>query len=163
VEGLFKLDFATGQKTLILENASGNVREAALSPDDRWLAFVSIRSEGGVTIKAAPLGDQPVSEKEGILIFEDNRFLGSPQWSPDGRTLYFLSERDGCCCIWGRRLDPKTKKPSGDVFPVYHAHRSLNPMNVPPGSGTLGVAKDKFVIYMATVTGNIYMATPKNR
>jgi Tol biopolymer transport system component len=160
---LFKLNFATGQKTRILEVASGSVRAPSLSPDDRWLAFVFNRPDGGVIVKVAPLGDQPVSEKDGVSIIEDDRYLGSPQWSPDGRTLYFLSERDGWCCIWGRRLDPITKRPAGDVFPAYHAHQSQFLLNVPPGSGTLGVAKDKMVFYMGMITGNIYMATPKKR
>lgn len=35
----------------------------------------------------------------------------SPQWSPDGNLLFFLSERDDWRCIWAQRLDPATREP----------------------------------------------------
>ncbi len=46
-----------------------------------------------------------------------------PFWSPDGRFLYFLSERDGFRCIWAVRFDPATSKAIGGPFPVHHLHQ----------------------------------------
>jgi hypothetical protein len=85
-------------------------------------------------------------EKDWILLFEDDHYLGSPGWSSDGNCLYYLSERDGFCCIWMQRLDPQSKKPAGDAQGVYHAHQSRFKLNFPPGNGTLAVAKDKLAI-----------------
>ena len=57
----------------------------------------------------------------------DSRHAGDalerdPAWSPDGRFLYFISERDGFRCVWARPLDAATKRPIGDAFAVRHFH-----------------------------------------
>jgi len=158
---LVKINLATGQKSRILTVTSGAITDPALSPDDRWLAFVLERPKGDIAIYAVRVGEEPVSEKDGVLIYESGRYVGAPQWSPDGRTLYFLSEHDGHCCIWGRRLDPRTKAPRGELVPLYHSHASLNQLNMPPGDGALGVARDKIVFFVGTITGNIYLAVEK--
>ena len=80
-------------------------------------------------------------------------------WSPDGKLLYFLSERDGFRCIWAQRLDPATKHPSGAAFPIRHFHtsrRSLATVGDPLYIG-LSVAVDKLVFSMTERTGNIWM------
>jgi Tol biopolymer transport system component len=43
-------------------------------------------------------------------------------WSPDGKTLYFTSARDGHYCLWGQRLDPDSHHPMGEAFPAQHFH-----------------------------------------
>ena len=156
-----RINLATGQKKQILSVAAGKVGDLSLSPDNRWLAFVLSRPNGDVAICALPIGEGTASEKDGTVIFESSRYLGSPVWSPNGRILYFISEQDGRACVWGRRLDPDTKTPRGDQFALYHSHKSLYQLNVPPGDAALAVAENKLVFFMGTVTGNIYMATPK--
>jgi Tol biopolymer transport system component/tRNA A-37 threonylcarbamoyl transferase component Bud32 len=157
----YRIDLVTGKKDLVLVVAAGNAWDLSLSPDDRWLAFILSRPNGDVAIYAVPIWERTASEKDGAVIFEDKFFLGSPVWSPNGRILYFISERDGWPCVWGRRLDPKTKIPLGDLFALYHSHKSISNLNMPPGDATLAVAENKLIFFMGTVTGNIYMASPK--
>ena len=83
------------------------------------------------------------------------------EWSPDGNMLYFLSERDSFRCIWAQRLDPVTKRPTGDAFAVRHFHtsrRSLTTIGDPVNLG-LSVAIDKLIFSMVERTGNIWMAS----
>ena len=162
-ERLLRLNIATGEKAPVLEARSGKIIEPALSPDDRWVAFVLGKPDGRVTMYIAPLAGSPVPEKDWILLFEDNHYLGSPGWSPDGNSLYYLSERDGFCCVWVQKLNPKSKKPEGDAQGVYHAHQTRFALNFPLGNGTLAVAKDKLAFWMSEAAGNIYMATPKKK
>lgn len=61
------------------------------------------------------------------------------------------------------RKDPQSKKPDGDTQGLYHAHQSRFKLNFPPGNGALAVAKDKLALWMGEATGNIYMATPKEK
>jgi hypothetical protein len=45
-------------------------------------------------------------------------FDDKPRWGPDGRVLYFVSNRTGVLNVWGRRFDAERGMPLGDVFPV---------------------------------------------
>jgi Tol biopolymer transport system component/predicted Ser/Thr protein kinase len=162
-ERLLRLNITTGEKIPVLEARSGKIIAPALSPDDRWVALVLGKPDGRVAMYIAPLAGSPAPEKDWILLFEDNHYLGTPAWSPDGNSLYYLSERDGFCCVWVQKLNPKSKKPEGDAQGVYHAHQTRIALNFPPGNGTLAVAKDKLALWMCEATGNIYMATPKKK
>jgi Tol biopolymer transport system component len=162
-ERLLRYNIATGEKIPLLEALSGKISEPALSPDCRWISFVLEKPDGRVGIYITPLSQRPPPEKDWILLFEDEHYLGSPAWSPDGNLLYYLSERDGFCCVWAQKLDPQSKKPAGDAQGAYHAHQSRFRLNFPSGNGTLAVAKDKIALWMGEATGNIYMGTPKKR
>ena len=162
-ERLLRFDIATGEKTPVLEARSGKIIDPALSPDDRWIAFVLGKPDGRAAMCIAPLALSPAPEKEWILLFEDNHYLGSPAWSADGNSLYYLSERDGFCCVWVQRLLPKSKKPEGDARGIYHAHQARFGLNFPMGNGSLAVANNKLALWMSEATGNIYMAIPKKK
>ena len=44
-------------------------------------------------------------------------------WSPQGRFLYWFSDIDGRDCLYGRPLDPATKRPIGSAVLVQHLHQ----------------------------------------
>ncbi len=160
---LLRLNIATGEKLLLLEAGAGLIREPALSPDGLWISFVYGQHDGRTAIYVAPLIKSPSPKSDWILLFEEDHYLGSPAWSPDGNRLYYVSERDGFCCVWTQKLDPQTKQPDGDTEGALHAHQARFTLNLPRGNGTVAVAADKLVIWMSENTGNIYMAIPKKK
>ena len=162
-ERLLRYNIATGEKRLLLESGAGRIMDPALSPDGRWISFVLGKPDGRVAIYIAPLAGGPAPEKDWILLFEDEHYLGSPGWSSDGNSLYYLSERKGSCSVWAQKLDPRSKKPDRKTQAVYRTSQSRFQLNLPRGNGTLAVGKDKLVIWMGEATGNIYMATPRKR
>jgi Tol biopolymer transport system component len=162
-ERLLKFNIAMGEKTLLLEAGAGRISEPALSSDGRWISFVLGKPDGHAAIYVAPLTKSPIPGSDWILLFDEEFYLGSPAWSPDGNRLYYLSEREGSCCLWTQKLDPLTKKPDGDTEVVYRVHQDHFNLNMPRGNATVAVAADKLVLWMAETTGNIFMATPKKK
>ncbi len=130
--------------------------DAALSPDDRWLALEVHRADFSTAIQLAPAGAEPTPESEWITAAAGAGYLACPRWSRDGRLVYYLSDRDGHDCIWAQRVDPVSKKPTGEPFAVLHEHRARYALNVPRGLGTFDVANGRLVYWMAEITGNIW-------
>jgi eukaryotic-like serine/threonine-protein kinase len=160
-----RYNLATGEKNPVLESGSGRIMEPALSPDDRWLAFVLGKPDGRVTMCLAPLDGKgaPASEKDWVILFEQDRFLGSPAWSTDGSFLFFASELGGPCAVMALRLEPGSKRPVGDSRIVYRPLQTRFNMNMPKGNARVAVARDKLAVWMGEGTGNIYMAAPKKK
>jgi Tol biopolymer transport system component/predicted Ser/Thr protein kinase len=160
-EGLSKLDLSTGQRTPVLKAAEGQISEPAVSPDDRWVAFVRAKANGRGALLIAPLAAGPAEPKDWITLCDEDRFLGSPAWSPNGRWLYYLSERDGSCKVWGQALEAASKRPVGDPRIVFDGRPFGLDLNMPRGNGTVAVGRGRLVVWAGEATGNIYMAAPK--
>jgi len=144
---------------LVLDTGELVVIDADLSWDDSWLAVCSARPDGRAAVHIVPVRDPPASPDEWVDLSDGTAFAGSPRWSPDGRLLYYLSDRDGFNCVWAHPLDPATKRPVGEPFPVLHAHRSGMKMMRPERSWFgLAVARGRLVFNAAETTGEIYTA-----
>jgi Tol biopolymer transport system component len=134
------------------------------SPDGKWIAFHA--NTGDATkrqIFVAP--DAAKSEDEWIPITDGNAADREAYWSGDGRLLYFLSDRDGFRCVWAVKLDPATHKPSGDAFAVSHFHhvrRSLTGVGRSRGE-VMSVARDRILLAVGELTGNVWTLSPANR
>ncbi len=93
---------AEAQRRVITSHAEYSLFEARFSPDDRWVVFQATRAGDNATIYVvAPSGGA------WTRITEDNSWSDKPRWSPDGKTIYYLSNRiTGFFNVWGIRFDP---------------------------------------------------------
>lgn len=67
-----------------------------------------------------------------------------------------MSNRDGHGCIWGQRLDPKTKRPVGSQFAVRRIHRPETSEAIGGRQMFLLPSRDKLIVNIASRTGNLY-------
>jgi hypothetical protein len=109
-------DSASGSTLRTIASDPGkNLWVPRLSPDQRWIAFLA------ADVLDAPTSQVYVTGANGgswIPITDGQSFEDKPRWSPDGRTIYFISSRGGVLNVWGRRFDPKAGKPIGEIFSV---------------------------------------------
>jgi Tol biopolymer transport system component len=151
------LDLTSRSKTALLQHATDQLWNARFSPDDRWVAF-NATEPGQSRIFAAPVRDAGLVPEQDWVAIADSRWDDKPRWSPDGNTVYFVSERDGSRCIWAQRLDSR-KRPIGPAISVFHAHdRRRSLANVGPGDLSISVAQNKIVFNMGERTGDLWMA-----
>ena len=160
---LEKMDLRTKERTSVLSSGQDAIEDASLSPDGKWLAWLAGEPDGRAAIRITPFEGRQGGSRGTITVAEAGYYLGSPAWSPNGRFLYYLSEKNGRCSLFVRELDPRTKEPAGDERKIdMSPERPLN-LNFPKGNGAIGVAADRIVFEATDMIGNIYLAKPKKR
>ena len=153
------LDLASHQQTPILKHPSYSLLFARFSPDNRWVSFTARIQPNRARIAIAPLdGPKPVPEGAWITIAEAGGDDWA-NWSPDGKTLYFTSGRDGHNCLCGQRIAGSSHRPVGEAFAVQHLHGRVS-----FGHGGWSVAGGRIGLALVETTGNIWtMSRPGAR
>ena len=160
---LVRLDIRSGERKVVLSSPGDRIMDACLSPDGKWVAWLAGGPDGRAAVRITPVEAEPSGAQGAITVAEADHYLGNPAWSPNGRWLYFLSEKRGPCRIFARQLDPRTKAPIGEEREVFDSRKSRLWLNFPKGNGTISVAEDKIVFEGSSMTGNIYLARPRKR
>jgi dipeptidyl aminopeptidase/acylaminoacyl peptidase len=85
------------------------------SPDQRWISFIGrpLADRSIATVYVIPASGGPLTRVTEGAYYDDK-----PRWADDGRTIYFISNREGRSNVWGRRFDPATGQPQGEPFRV---------------------------------------------
>jgi Tol biopolymer transport system component len=145
---------AEKQARVVASKAGYNLWQARFSPDDRWVSFHAISAnEAGVsTIYVTPHDGGPW-----IAITDGRSFALKARWSPDGRTLYFLSDEGGTLNVWGRRFDPQAGRPTGDPFRVLSTKTTGHTILPSIGDLELIITRDRLVLPMSDVSGHIWI------
>jgi dipeptidyl aminopeptidase/acylaminoacyl peptidase len=90
-----------------------NLFTALFSPDQRWIAIQGVQYAGLSTIYAMPAAGGAMAQ-----ITEGQHWDDKQCWGPDGRMIYFVSDRGGFLNVWGIRFDPATGTRMGEPFRV---------------------------------------------
>lgn len=142
-----------------------NWANARFSPNEKWLAFHRNAKNFIRQVFIAPIpAEGEVDESQLIPITDGSHNSFRPDWSSDGKLIFYGSDRDGYSCIYSQPLDPDTKRPSGPVREVYHSHDARLSMAAIRNPAYLGlsVAQDKIAFTMAEITGDIWIMEPRD-
>jgi eukaryotic-like serine/threonine-protein kinase len=107
--------------------------QPSVSPHSLRIAYWALPPGGSqrdiwtIPYKGLAQGERPVP------VTQDAAVDWNPVWSPDGQSLYFLSNRDGVMNLWSVPIDEKTGKPLGPAEPERLPAREV---------GGLAVARD---------------------
>jgi serine/threonine protein kinase/Tol biopolymer transport system component len=153
------LDVATRQQTPLLKHPTLPLEYGEFSPDNRWVSFLvgTPPNRGRLAITRID-GPRPIPESAWITISDERSEGGWAHWSPDGRTLYFPSERDGHRCLWGQRIDPVSHRPVGAPFAAWHFHGRASYAYCCQNGWS--AAAGRIAIALTEDTGNIWLMAP---
>lgn len=160
---LEKMDLRTGERKVVLSSQQESIVDACLSPDGQWIAWLAGQPDGRAAVQVTPVDGPEDGAREAITVTDAGYYLGAPSWSPNGRWLYYLSEKNGRCSLMAREIDPRTGRPRGEEREVFTTTEDRLWLNYPKGNGAISVAADRILFEGSTMTGNIYLARPKKR
>lgn len=136
---------------------------AHVSHDGRWITFYEWPQPDRTREFVAPFKkDQPIPERAWIPVTDGQTVDEEAAWSEDGRTLYFVSERDGFRCLYGVGFDPDTGKIVSPPVAILHLHGTRRTM-IPTGErpARIDVERGRLVFSMQDVSGNIWSLTSR--
>jgi dipeptidyl aminopeptidase/acylaminoacyl peptidase len=100
---------------VIASDPKRNLYNPRFSPDQRWITFLAhdLSYASTSTVYVIPAGGGAWRAVTDGTWFDDK-----PRWGPDGKIVYFVSNRSGVANVWGRQFDSATGMPVGDPFAV---------------------------------------------
>jgi Tol biopolymer transport system component/DNA-binding winged helix-turn-helix (wHTH) protein len=139
---------------VVAADADRNLYAAAYSPDGRWVSFIAARDLSRSAVFVSPsTGGRWIA----ITNSEDYWFRDLPRWSPDGRTLYFLSNHTGFWNVWGRRFDPAAGGPLGDPFQISHFDSSVAMVGPDVSSLQFAVTRERLILPVTQASGAVWI------
>jgi serine/threonine protein kinase/Tol biopolymer transport system component len=110
ISQLWRVEAATGRRRLATR---GDAVQPSWSPDGSRIAYWGLISGSQRALWTIPVaGGEP-------RVVTGGPFLNwNPIWAPDGRSLYFISDRGGSMNLWRIAIDPKTGQKTGEPEPV---------------------------------------------
>jgi Tol biopolymer transport system component len=145
---------AEKEMRVISEHPEQSMWQGRFSPDDRWIIFnASTMDEPLSVIYVIPASGGPW-----ILVTDETYWADKGRWAPDGRTIYFISNRlTGFFNVWGVRFDPAKGKPEGEPFRVTRLESPGRMILPVVGSLELGVSARRLILPVSEVNGNIWV------
>jgi Tol biopolymer transport system component/DNA-binding winged helix-turn-helix (wHTH) protein len=127
--------------------------QPAISPDNRWIAFnATAPTHTGIsTMYVVPLAGGAWTQLTEGLHWDDK-----PRWSPDGRSIYFISSRGGDYNVWRIGWDPSHGVAIGTPSPVTRFHGPRRMILPDVYAMELVVARDRLVLPLTDASGAIW-------
>src|SRR5262249_36607160 len=156
------VDVATGKVADVLKDSQHYLWNPYYSWDNQWMGLLMQigADQEHYRIYVTPVENfVPAGPDKWIQLTNGQYHDDHQQFSPDGNTIYFTSNRDGFTCIWALRLDPKSKRPVGAPFGIQHFHGSQRIYTGISQSNDMevNIARDKIVTNLDEVHSDIWM------
>ncbi|HXY52922.1 MAG TPA: protein kinase [Terriglobales bacterium] len=152
------VDLDSGRATTLLEQAGYSLSEANWSSRSQYLLFTAAKNGTTKQVFAVALPQSEGSTRgRWIPITGTNEVSDRPRWSGDGRTIFYLSNRDGSLCVWGQHFDPRTGK-TGPPFAAMHYHNPhFSPHVVVERTVNLSVAGDTIYLNVGEINTSVWI------
>jgi eukaryotic-like serine/threonine-protein kinase len=111
ISELWRVEVASGARRRI---AAGDAVQPSWSPGGRRIAFWGLPPRSSKRI----VWTIPAAGGEAVAVTDDDALNWNPVWSPEGRFLYFVSDKDGSMHLWRAPVDERSGKVLDSAEPV---------------------------------------------
>ena len=129
--------------------------EPHFSPNGRWIAFEAVTNLP--TSLESSIYVMPVEGGTWTRITNGKQWDDKPRWSPDGKTIYYISGVGGFFNLWGIQFDPSTGQPAGEGFQLsaFKGPSLMIPQRI--NLVALSLSQGKLVLTTEEVSGSIWV------
>jgi Tol biopolymer transport system component len=145
---------------VIASDARRNLFNQRFSPDQRWIAFLAHDLMYNATSAVYVI---PSAGGAWRAMTDGAAFDDKPRWGPDGRVLYFVSNRDGVKNVWARRFDNTSGTPIGEPFLVTSFSSPQFVISPQAVQMDIAVTATHLMIPMSESRGDIWMLNQVDR
>jgi Tol biopolymer transport system component/DNA-binding winged helix-turn-helix (wHTH) protein len=139
---------------VIASDPTKNLFEHRFSPDQQWISFIAVRASDAALSTVFVV---PVAGGRWTPVTEGSWYDDKPHWAPDGRTLYFVSNRQGFFNVWGRRFDVATGLPEGDPFRVTSFGSARQTLSSQLSQMQIAVTANRLFLPITETSGELWM------
>ncbi len=90
-------------------------------------------------------------------ITEGKHWDDKPRWSPDGKIIYYLSERRGFFNVWGIHFDPVKGRTKGEPFQVTSFDNPRLMVAEVMSDVGLSLTQNQLIVTVSQVSGSIWV------
>ena len=102
--------------TVVLRDAQLSLWGARYSPDGKWLCFNAHAAKGNSVVGVASVSGPP--DRPWSRVTDGQDWADKPRWSPDGRSLYYISSaEEGIYNLHARRVRSADRSNGGRAHP----------------------------------------------
>ena len=163
---IYMIDPQTGERRFVLKQDGVSLSEPSWSPKTEFLLFTRQSEDQGKKQIMVVRLPRSTSSAEGnwVPITPASESSDRPRWSGDGKTIFYVSTRDGSSCLWGQPFNPEAGEPVGPPFAVMHYHNRKNSIDViAPRSFNLSVAGDSIYFNLGEQSSSIWIGKLRKR
>ncbi len=149
---------ATQPERIVLRSPTHQFWQARFSPDDRWISFVGVSTTEPGRLSLGVIAASGAPRGEWTRIAADHDWADKPRWAPDGKTLYFLSNKPaGKFNVWAVRMDPVHGRPVGEPEQITRFEDFGVAIHPHPGHSEMDIAGHSLAVTTRKVTGSVWM------
>ncbi|HEV8137839.1 MAG TPA: winged helix-turn-helix domain-containing protein [Pyrinomonadaceae bacterium] len=154
---VFPLDAAPraeAQMRIIASNPEYNLWQGRFSPDGRWISFNAFNATDPSVSTVYVVSS---SGGEWIKLTEGRYWDDKPRWSPDGKAIYFVSNRTGFFNVWRVRFDPASGKPLDQPTRVTDFETTTQMIIPNIIQLEMALTSDRIILPMMETSGSIWV------
>jgi Tol biopolymer transport system component len=139
-----------------------NVVQGQFSPNQKLICFNAVQRAHGRPAKSI-IYVAPIAGGSWIAITTGDFWDDKARWSPDGRTIYYASLRNGFFNIWARRFDLEQGQPIGEPFRVTEFEGLEHSIYPDVGRLHIAVSNDRLTVPMTDVSATVWVLETTDR